>query len=439
MKRILSFILITAVCLSVTGCSFEDELDAGGLLSAPMMTTEQREIHEALTNAIGNEITLKYPKNGENRSAFVIENIDNEPTEEAIVFYQYKSADLDEGTVHVHILDQIDGKWSSAIDFAGSGAEVDRIFISPLREGRSPSIIIGYSTLSPSLNQFQIYSYDSENINTVYTDNYSLLSVVDFEDDGYYDIFKSSIDPETGKTEGVIIGQEGNEFYTIATVKMSDYISSYVQCRHGKTEDDKRAIFIDSLNADGYLQTDIISKSSKTYQNLSLVFKDKAFEKSVRDTGYLTQDVGRDGTLEIPTNEIMAGYEQTDSVKNMITVFSGFDGDYSLKQKYKGFYMINDGYFFNMPPDMLKSATVKIDETTGESVFYKLEGTAQQSDKELFRINVVNSSEYENYRALGYMLITQQGQLRYIVKRTNTDEKLCLKLDDIKDNFYLIP
>ncbi len=440
MKRILSFILISAVCLFITGCSFEDELDAGGLLSAPMMTAEQREIHEALKNAIGSEITLKYPKNGDNRSAFVIENIDEEPTKEAIVFYQHKSADLDEGTVHVHILDQNDsGEWRSAIDFAGSGAEVDRIFISPLREGRSPSIIIGYSTLSPSLNQFQIYSYDSEDINTVYTDTYSLLSVVDLEGDGYYDIFKSSIDPETGETHGVIIGQEGNKFVTLATVKMSDYISSYVQCRQGKTEDGDQAIFVDSLNADGVLQTDIISKSGRTYQNLSLVFADKALEKTVRDTGYLTQDVGRDGTLEIPTNEIMAGYKPEDNVKNMITVFSGFASDFTLVQKYKGFYMINDGYFFNMPPDMLKSATVKLDETTGESVFYRLEGTAEQSDKELFRINVVNSSEYENYRALGYMLVTQQGQLKYIVKRSNTDDKLCLKLDDIKSNFYLIP
>ena len=439
MKRIISLVLMTAVCLSMSGCSFEDELGAGGLLSAPMMTVQQKEIHEALTTAVGKELTLKYPKNGDNRSAFVIENIDDEPTEEAIVFYQYKSAELDEGTVHVHILDQIGGKWSSVMDFSGSGAEVDRIFIAPLKEGKPLSIIIGYSTLSPSLNQFQIYSYDKENINTVYTDNYSLLNVVDFDGDGYFDIFKSSIDPETGETRGVIIGQEGNEFYTIAEVRMSEYVSSYVQSCMGKTENGSKALFVDSINTDGELQTDIITKSGSAYQNLSLVFKDKALDKTVRDSGYLTMDVDGDGIYEIPTNELMEGYKQTDNIKILVTSFSGLEEDYSLKEKYKGYYMINDGYFFNMPPEMLKNATVKIDETSGEAVFYRLEKTALQSSKELFRINVVNESEYENYRALGYMLIKSSGLQRYIVKRTSTDDELCLKLDDIKKNFYLLP
>lgn len=36
------------------------------------------------------------------------------------------------------------------------------------------------------------------------------------------------------------------------------------------------------------------------------------------------------------------------------------------------------------------------------------------------------------------MLISEQGQLKYVVKRSGVDDPLCLKLDDIKKSFYIV-
>ena len=87
MKRIIALIISFLMIFGLSGCSM-GQSGIDGLLSAPKLTEEQSEIHEALIRNVGNDISLKYPKSGENRSAFVIENIDNEPTEEAIVFFQ---------------------------------------------------------------------------------------------------------------------------------------------------------------------------------------------------------------------------------------------------------------------------------------------------------------------------------------------------------------
>lgn len=438
-KRITSAIIMMIVCFTLAGCSINEDLGADALLKAPMMTEQQQKIHEALTSVTGSEIVLKYPKNGDNRSAFVIENIDDEPTEEAIVFYQHTTVDKDGGTVHVNILDQdSSGQWRSAVDFKGLGAEVDRIFISPLENGKPPSIIIGYQAISSTLNPFQIYSYDEENLNTVYNDTYTFLTVMDLDNDGLYDIFKASIDSETGETLGVVIEQDASEFKMLAKINMSEYTSSFSRCTQGKTADGKEALFIDTLKTDGVLMTDIITESYGAFQNAAIVFKEKISDKTKRPSGYNTLDVDGDGICEIPTTKTMTGYSADDSAGLLLTTWKSFNSDYTLNTKYTGYYSINDGYFFNMSSDMIKGATVKADEKTGETVFYRLNETAEKSDTELFRINVVNNSEYENYRALGYMLIAEQGEIKYIVKRSGVDDPLCLKLDDIKKNFYIV-
>lgn len=59
----------------MTGCSALN-FSVEGLINAPKLTSEQSEIHQALIESVGSNITLKYPKNGEYRSAYVIANID---------------------------------------------------------------------------------------------------------------------------------------------------------------------------------------------------------------------------------------------------------------------------------------------------------------------------------------------------------------------------
>ena len=48
-------------CLTMTGCSALN-FSVEGLINAPKLTSEQSEIHQALIESVGSNITLKYPK-----------------------------------------------------------------------------------------------------------------------------------------------------------------------------------------------------------------------------------------------------------------------------------------------------------------------------------------------------------------------------------------
>ena len=126
MKLCAAVAVAVAVC-SLSGCTGMN-FSVDGLMTAPKLTDEQQLIHTALSNAVGRNITLKYPKSGNYRSAFVIANVDGEPTEEALVFYEYTGAE-GEG-IRVNLLDKKDdGSWNSEKEGAGVGTDVDKVVI----------------------------------------------------------------------------------------------------------------------------------------------------------------------------------------------------------------------------------------------------------------------------------------------------------------------
>ena len=84
--------LMAVLCLVTMLCGCSAGFFSGDLLTSPRLTDEQTEIYNALTASAG-RVDLRYPHTGSYRSAFVIRNIDNEPTDEAIVFYEQNKTD----------------------------------------------------------------------------------------------------------------------------------------------------------------------------------------------------------------------------------------------------------------------------------------------------------------------------------------------------------
>ena len=67
----------------MTSCTLSTDVE--NLLKPPKLSEEQEQIYQALIASEGSKISLKYPRTGNYLSAFIVENIDNEPSNEAIV------------------------------------------------------------------------------------------------------------------------------------------------------------------------------------------------------------------------------------------------------------------------------------------------------------------------------------------------------------------
>ena len=103
-KKAAAFLKAAAILsiAALTGCQATIE----NLLTAPKLTQEQSEIYQALINSSGSSIKLKYPRGGEYRSAFVLQDIDSDGTQEALVFYESQSVQSGESALPVETDDE---------------------------------------------------------------------------------------------------------------------------------------------------------------------------------------------------------------------------------------------------------------------------------------------------------------------------------------------
>ena len=81
--------------------------------------------------------------------------------------------------------------------------------------------------------------------------------------------------------------------------------------------------------------------------------------------------------------------------------------------------------------------TVKNDSITGEKVFYKYNGSLEQSRLELMRITVCSREDSEKRLLDGYFAAASTDSAVYMVRFGDTEDNLLLTTAEVTNNFYL--
>ncbi|MEG0693459.1 MAG: hypothetical protein RR444_10315, partial [Oscillospiraceae bacterium] len=177
-KKLLASML--AVLFLFSGCTYS-QTGIEGLMAPPKLSDQQNQIYNALVSSVGKNIKLKYPRQGAFTSAFLINNIDNEPTQEALVFYENTSNSSATMPLRVSVLDQQDGKWVSKYEVAVSANEVEKVSI--VSQNEQTYVIIGFNLLSKSEKVIMMYTYEDGILNEQFTTNCSNYEVFDIDND----------------------------------------------------------------------------------------------------------------------------------------------------------------------------------------------------------------------------------------------------------------
>lgn len=151
--------------------------NGGCSLTPPHLRGEQEQIYQALENAVGNRITLQYPRTGEHLSAVMISDLDDDALDEAAVFYRKEGTLTTENALRLNLLDQADGQWMSVCDLPAEGAVVDRVVVSKI--GKQERLIVGYAQVDQSDKVLVIYNYADGNLTKNFTVPYSSFDVAD--------------------------------------------------------------------------------------------------------------------------------------------------------------------------------------------------------------------------------------------------------------------
>lgn len=431
---------LTAVFLVVillTGCTFGTSIDT--LMSPPKLSLEQEQIYSALTDAVGDSISLKYPKSGKYLSAFIVEDIDGDNGNEAVVFYEKTGLAVEENTLRINILDSDNGKWRSVYDTPADGSEIERVMISKLGENQRMNLIIGSSLINRSEKIVTIYSYGSGQLEPTFSQPYSFIDVTDIDRDNENEflLLKGSSNNNLAAAEAYKLDSMGK--YHPSCIELSGSFSEFDSVSYGRLNSGNKGLYIDAVSGAGFIQTDIIYMDEK---GLHKVFSNSEESNATfRPSGCNSYDVDGDGQLEIPVQTISPGYENASEGERInLTNWLYINENNEPELKYTSYYSIGNGYIFIFPEKWSNKVTIKRDAINDEIVFceYNKDSENGEIGRELLRIYCAeDEASREDRIYTGYMLLRTKGDSSYLayIPQTADDNGLSITQADVAIGF----
>ena len=415
------------------------------LMSPPKLTAEQQSIENALNRIKGTgKYELKYPTEGEYRSAFILHNLDGDPGEEAIALY---CPITDNAGTHVMILKKTKGRWQEINDFNGGGGDVDQIAFGDFYGSGHDDIAIAWTQLTGTDLQLSVYQAGSKQYYT-YGDTFSAMKIVDLNGDGRQDVMLLKLDQAARKAYATLISCKGGNFMQLGTTPMDSTVSGYAGIYATKV-DGQNAVLVDGYKGQHGMVTELVLWKDGTLRSPWLDAVQKTVSLTLRDLPVTCEDFYQDGEYEVPSADELPGYAgQTDfSKKRWCITWSNYSGG-ELKPQFSSVMNSSEGYYFVIPKKWETDGNktdVTVDNSKSDSRWdFKVWNGTKATDL-LFSIRVYSESDWEKLEQSEYDLngtyeLADVNGLVYVaaINTKAASDSQYLSFSDIKANFRLM-
>lgn len=432
-KKLAAVILSALLILALSGCdNFMRSADE--LLVAPQLEGDMHPVQKALIDAVGDKITLKYPSDGEYRSAFVMKDIDGNGTEEAFAFY---STTKDSAvTMHINVIEKKGDNWESCGDLSLLGSGVESVTFADLEGDGKPEIIVGWYIFGTAEKQVGIYSYNGKLTGRA-IEPYTNFAYADLTGDQIDDLIIIYLNSAEKQAAAKLVSLSDKSITETQSIPLDGGVSAYSTPVLSKLSSGTPALYIDAAKGNGTI-TEII-----WYEEGALhgIYDETAPENlaTYRNDTTASRDFDGNGVIDIPVTELLKSTEKmADSDKVYYTNWSEYDGK-KMKVNVSTFMNYPDSYSLVVPKKLRQKMFVLRKVESRSRIFYAYDPNKELVGGELFKLVVVTAAEYnaDLYEKNGYIALDKTDSAVYLAKVAAGNE-LGLTDQDIKDMFVLI-
>ncbi len=367
------FITVFSLILLLSGCSLRISTP-DMLMTPPKLTGGYQDLQDEFEKSIGSEVSFITPVNGKHTSAFIVEDLNSDGKEDAMVFYSLKDGD---GTVNLSVFEKVeDGVWKFIKTIKGAGNSVDTVIIEDLNNDKIKEVAVGWN-LFTSKKQFTVYETDNRSSESFFRDcgssPYDLITTADIKGDKNNELFFTTFDttaavPEAYASLAVI---ENSKIKILDKIVLDSNISGY-SAVYIDTVDGKTVIYADALKNEHDMITEIIMWDQKSSKLVDPVLNPQSYTNTAtwRNSRISVRDFDNDGQLEIPAgieipgaSVVVSGALQEETL--CFTCWSSFNGTKLKAEKYM-IYNDKEGYSLDIPSSWIG----KISVTSLDSQFY---------------------------------------------------------------------
>lgn len=464
-KKLLVFITVTAMCLMNCGCSFSASME--NLLTPPKLTEEQNEIYQELINSVGRNVKLKYPRSGEYRSAFVLHNIDGEPGDEALVFYESKDIGSGESALRLKFLDKSSGKWEAAYDLACPGNEIESVVFADLGrntqqdisensagsaqkadDSATTSIILSYTLLNQTDKAFSVLKYRDKMPVELLSSTYSRMEITDLNKDNQNELVIVNVNKELQTAFASMYTDGGDSLELLSNTPLYGGAADYMRVTKGRLDENTPALFLDYSKGGGQSGTDVLyCYGSRLFCPDSVGSNPAAGIISRQVNNYMAEiysfDIDGDGFVEIPSTTPLPGYETFTKPEQLCAVQWYTVQNDNFTQKAYSYFSGKYRFALLFPNRWTGVVTAIADFNNNDIIFISYDaqtGLAATQNNEIMRIHSVEKDDTEAVEAAkGMKMISESDDMLYYAVNSNSKNgKLALTESELKDCFVLL-
>lgn len=444
LKRCIALLLTAALLLCLSGCSFMS-VDVDSQLRAPHAAGEQSAIQTALEqhiyakNAQVDETlpvsyVLKYPKMGDYRSAFIMEDIDGNGTEDALAFYALQP---EGANTHIALLCKENGAWRCVDDIEGLATEIERIHFADLNGDGTIELVTGFSMYNTRDRRLMLYTWSTDHFVERYTDTYTNIIVAPIVENSCDDLLLFRLNAEEKRSTVKLLSMSEEAIIEQGTAALDGYITDFGPYTVDTLDDGVRGIYQDCVKDAQTTITELILWDGERLtaplynpaENLTTV--------SARESGLPCMDIDKDGETEWPQSSRLPGDElkPTEEMTVWQSDWYAWDQDVpAAVKKLSSLVIAEDDYYVTIPEEWQGSITAAYDKT--KHCLTVSEVVSGVVGEELFEIVAFAEKDGNPTGEDDYLFLASADALRYEIRYSKeSDMELSMQL--LSDLFVL--
>ena len=343
--------LLCAVLL-LAGCTLpgQEGTTVEELLRAPRLEGDYGEIQTALDSWLGQSAQLKYPLNGDLLSPFLMGDFDGDGVQDAAVLYTL----TDTPNIYIALLQKDStGVWQVRDTIEGLTETVDTVRFAHLQEGGADQLIVGYNAQQED-NYLAVYAYQNGELEAILAEPYDQYIVEDITGTGYEDLILLGTDEEgTAQIKLLSSDREGGFLQAAVMGLSADKFTGCASLAAGMGAYGGQYLVLDGwTGVSGTNLASVLLRYNEQTQQMEparQISADDLYEASLRNVSDLmSQDLDRDGVVEIPTQPEEAGLINLGQSRRMDFILWM---DYTSAQPRKSFGILDEelGFYIELP------------------------------------------------------------------------------------------
>ena len=307
-------VFISVILLLLSGCSFTM---GDGLLSLPKLPAEYVELQKQYDEIQGGGSTFVSAKTGSNRQSVQLADLDADGENEVIAFF--KDAD---GTFSIYVHKKSLSSYEQIGHLDGIGKNIKSVEYINIEQAGEKALVVSWELEETTQAAMSVYALRGGTVDKMLDFQYLEYSIFDIDMDGKDEIIAVTREqgiqrlnntiPSSGTMNranmAVLYKFRSEQEPLMAGVPMSIESEKVVNITEGLTSSGKRGVFIDSATSNGNYVTDVVVYHDGGLSNESIDNETGSANVTKRNINIFSQDIDRDGIIEIPKSELFLGY-----------------------------------------------------------------------------------------------------------------------------------